>query len=205
MIVAAESNFVLQLALEQEEGAAARSILDLAANGEIRLVIPACALFEPYETLIRRRRKRGRLVAEFRREVNELARSNAFSELADSCRSVTDTIDGSAVTEANALDDAIDRIARVAIVLPLTSPIVTAATAYRRLDYDLTPPDAIIFASIDDYLRSQDHRAKVFTTKDAAGFMKREIRDHLGNYNCRLIPKFVDTLGYVQSHLARTN
>ena len=55
-LVAAESNFVLHLALEQEEGAEARSILDLAASGQIRLVIPACALFEPYEPLFRRHR-----------------------------------------------------------------------------------------------------------------------------------------------------
>lgn len=67
MIVAAESNFVLQLALEQEEGVAARSILDLAASGQIRLVIPACALFEPYETMVRRHRRRDRLLDEFQR------------------------------------------------------------------------------------------------------------------------------------------
>jgi predicted nucleic acid-binding protein len=205
MIVAAESNFLLQLAFEQEEGGEARSIFDLAESGQIRLVIPACALFEPYETLVRRHKKRDRLLDEFQREINELARSSAFSGLANTSRSVADTIAGSATIEANALDDTIDRIARVATVIPLTGDIVTAAAGYRQRVYDFTPPDAIVFASIDRYLQSEDRRPKVFTTKDATGFMKPEIREHLGNYNCRVIPKFADTLGYVRDRLTRAD
>ena len=203
MIVAAESNFVLQHALDQEEGAKARSILDLAANAQIRLVIPACALFEPYETLVRRHGNRHRLLNEFLREIQELSRSSAFSGLPDMAGSVADTVAGSTRIEAGALDDTIDRIARVATVIPLTSEIVTAATTYRRLVCHLTRPDAIIFASIDNYLRSQGNQLKVFTTKDATGFMNAQIREHLGSYNCRVIPRFADTLGYVQSHLTQ--
>jgi hypothetical protein len=58
MIVAVESNFVLQLALKQEESAAAQEVLDLAVAHQIQLAIPACALFEPYGTLFRRHRDR---------------------------------------------------------------------------------------------------------------------------------------------------
>lgn len=205
MIVAAESNFVLHLALGQEEGADARSILDLAANRQIRLVIPACALFEPYETLIRRHRKRDRVVGEFEREIDELLRSSAYSGVREISRSVADTIAGSGPIEAKALDDTIDHISRVATIIPLTGAIVTAATSYRQLALDLTAPDAIVFASIDNYLQSQDERPKVFTTTDAAGFMQWEIRERLGNYNCRVIPKFADTLGYVRHHLTQIN
>lgn len=205
MIVAAESNFVLQLALDQEEGAKARSILDLAADSQIRLVIPACALFEPYGTLVRRHKRRDKLLNEFKREVNELARSNSFSGLGDTSGPVTRIISGSVALEASALDDAIDRVARVATVIPLTSDIVTAATTYRRRAYDFTPPDAIIFASIDNYLQSQDDCPKVFTTRDEMAFMEAEIRKHLGTYNCRVIPKFADTLGYVQNYLTHAS
>jgi len=55
------------------------------------------------------------------------------------------------------------------------------------------------------YLQSQDTQPKVFTTKDAAGFMKSQIREHLESYNCRVIPRFADTLGYVRHHLTRIN
>jgi predicted nucleic acid-binding protein len=202
MIVAVESNFVLQLAFEQEEGTEARSILELAEGGRVRLAIPACALFEPYETLVRRHKNRDRLLDEFQREINELARSNAFSSLGSTSRSVTGTLASSAALEANALDDTIDRIARVATVIPLSGDIITAATVFRRLVYDFSAPDAIVFASIHHYLQAQDGQPKVFTTKDARGFMKPEVREHLASYSCRVIPSFADTLGYVQNQLA---
>ena len=58
MIVLAESNFVLELALRQEQFEHAQRILGLAEEKHLRLVVPACSLTEPYQTLIRRRRER---------------------------------------------------------------------------------------------------------------------------------------------------
>jgi hypothetical protein len=55
MIVLAESNFVLELAFQQEEQDEVERLVVMAEAREVELVIPACALFEPYET-----RKRGR-------------------------------------------------------------------------------------------------------------------------------------------------
>jgi rRNA-processing protein FCF1 len=58
MIVLVESNFVIEFAQRQAEIADAERIVTLAENREIELAIPACALFEPYETLVRRRKQR---------------------------------------------------------------------------------------------------------------------------------------------------
>lgn len=35
--------------------------------------------------------------------------------------------------------------------------------------------------------------------------MKSEIREQLGCYNCQVISKFADTLGYVRNHLTQAN
>lgn len=51
MIVYVESNFVLEIALEQREASSAEAILGLAENGEIELAIPAVALAEPFSKL----------------------------------------------------------------------------------------------------------------------------------------------------------
>jgi hypothetical protein len=56
MIVLAESNFVLELALQQEERDEVERLVAMAEARRIELVVPACALFEPYETLIRRKK-----------------------------------------------------------------------------------------------------------------------------------------------------
>ena len=53
MIVVVESNFVIEFAFRQAEFAAAHQLMILAERGVIELVVPACALFEPYETLVR--------------------------------------------------------------------------------------------------------------------------------------------------------
>jgi hypothetical protein len=55
MIVLGESNLVLELAFQQEEGDDADLIVRMAEEKRIALVIPACALFEPYETPVCKR------------------------------------------------------------------------------------------------------------------------------------------------------
>jgi hypothetical protein len=202
MIVAVESNFVIELALKQEEGAAAQAILDMAKHGEIRLVVPACALFEPYGTLVRRRSKRDVLLKELRLEIDGLSRSAEFSRLPGRSAVVLRALASSGNIEVSNLDSTIERIAEVATVIPLTREIVKAAPAHWRSACRLSPPDAIIFGSIDAWLQAEADESKVFSTKDAKAFMTEVIRDHLRNHNCRVIPSFADTLAFVEHRLA---
>lgn len=53
MDVYVETNFVLELALLQEQQESCQKLLDLAEAGRINLILPAFSLTEPYETLIR--------------------------------------------------------------------------------------------------------------------------------------------------------
>jgi hypothetical protein len=78
MIVLVESNFVIEFAQRQAEIADAERIVALAENREIELAIPACALFEPYETLIRRRKQRTETVRKLIDEIAQLGRSQHF-------------------------------------------------------------------------------------------------------------------------------
>ena len=52
MIVYIESNFVLEVALEQEESKAAEDILGLVEEGRIKLVLPTFALIDFLDTEI---------------------------------------------------------------------------------------------------------------------------------------------------------
>ena len=58
MNVYVESNFILELALEQEQSSSCDAILSLGERQDIRLVLPAFSLSEPYETLVRRAKDR---------------------------------------------------------------------------------------------------------------------------------------------------
>ena len=74
MKVYVETNFVLELTLEQEQHAECETILDLAEKARIGLSIPAFCFAEPFETMRRRRNEREDLKKKLERESRELRR-----------------------------------------------------------------------------------------------------------------------------------
>ena len=66
MNVYVESNFILEQALEQEQCESCEQLIQIAAAGSIRLVIPAFSLAEPHIALLRKGNERSRLSAECR-------------------------------------------------------------------------------------------------------------------------------------------
>ena len=52
MIVYIESNFILEIVLQQKEALAAEDILKLAESNKIELVFPSFALSEPFSTIM---------------------------------------------------------------------------------------------------------------------------------------------------------
>lgn len=62
MIIYVETNFVLELALLQEQSASCQNILSVCETGQAQLVIPAFCLAEPFETLGRREKDRSELI-----------------------------------------------------------------------------------------------------------------------------------------------
>ena len=72
MNIYVESNFVLELALLQEQNASCEKILRLSEAGRSRLVIPAYSIAEPYETLKRRHGQRKQMKTELDAQLKQL-------------------------------------------------------------------------------------------------------------------------------------
>jgi hypothetical protein len=197
MIVVVESNFVLELALGQEEAVEAEFMVAWAACRVIRLVIPGCALFEPYETLVRRRKARYKVVNRLQYEVNQLSRSHEFSQLRATSEPTARTLLKSIKVEASGLDATIRRLIDVAAVIPLSDQIMSAAfDAQQR--FQLEPQDAIVFASVDRFLREQGAGTKVFANRNADDFETDDIKTHFEKYDCRLISKFAEAAQFIE-------
>jgi hypothetical protein len=67
MIVYVESNFVLEIALGQEQATSAEALLAFSESRSIELVLPSLTLTEPFSTVTHRdcdRRKLAKLSAE---------------------------------------------------------------------------------------------------------------------------------------------
>lgn len=201
MIVLVESNFVLELALRQEQFDHAERILGLAEEGRVRLVIPAYALVEPYQTLIRRRSERKDLSRKLQSEIKLLGRSRLHGEIGATSQSVAQTLDAGTEIERECLEQLLSRLMRSSTVPALSLPVISLAQSM-QVAYGLEPPDAIVLASIDTVLGEIDTGPKVFVNKNSKDFATPLIEGLLEGHGCRLFTSFSAATGYVESKLS---
>ena len=201
MNVYVESNFILELALLQEQSASCERLVELGAAERISLVIPAYCLAEPYETLIRRRRDRLELKRTVDVQLGQLARTRTYSDHLDRFADVTSLLVSSADEEQKRLADVVSRLLELADVIPLDSGVM--ADSMRCQDeYDFDPQDAIVFASVISDLerRSGGHRS-CFLNRNSKDFADQNVLDELDQRGCKLFPGFDAALAFIQNRL----
>lgn len=199
MIVFAESNFILEIALRQEEAADAERILALAASKEIRLVIPACCLFE--RTLARNSKQRKELSQGLTSELRYLARSENFNTLEPTLETVTRTLIESGNAQAESLAQTLKTVLDVATVIPLTADVMRHTLALQVV-YELPAQDSVVFASIDQFLSTTEKGPKLFANRNRKDFQDDDIEGHLGRYDCKLLMSFTTACQYID-HLLK--
>lgn len=204
MIVIVESNFVLELAFQQEQAESCTRLLELAGRREIQLVIPACALFEPYETLVRRVQNRERVAEDLEKELQQLARSVTYADLALTLRSIKTRLIGSGGQYGESLARTVEQIVQVATVVPLNADAMKRSLA-AQASYRMPPQDSVIFASVEQYLSEQGDGPKVFANKNERDFDCAMLRARLADFNCRLILSFSDACDYIENLLAKNS
>ena len=147
MIVYVESNFVLEIALGQEEAPSAEAILELAENGHVELVCPGFALSEPFATVTHRDRERVRLSKSLAEMLRQLQRSKPHEQVVYNLQPVPKTLVDIASKEFNLLQSTVKRLLAVCKVIELSSAIYEQAIVYQFM-FGLSPQDSIIYASI---------------------------------------------------------
>jgi predicted nucleic acid-binding protein len=184
-----ESNFVLELALFQEQHASCEDILRLCQAGNAQLIIPAYSLVEPYETLIRRHRQRKQMKAELDSELQQLARTATYAHRLDGFQNLTAPLIDSADEEAKRLEQTRSLLSRTAEIIPLDRAILEAATRY-QVDHDLSPQDALVYAAVLSHLKQSGTPQSCFLNKNSKDFDDPDLVEELNTYNCRLLPRF---------------
>ena len=199
MIVYVESNFVLELAFLREEHESCSSFLCLSKSGTIRLVLPAFSIGEPYEALVRRAKQRRELHRQLSDTIHELSRSSPYRESAHEFQDLTDLLIRSGEEEKNRLDETLERILQTVEVIPIDLSTIRASITLQK-SRNLSPQDALIYASILDHLKKEESDSfGCFITKNSKDFATLDIKNDLEKYNCKLLTKFADGLGYVRS------
>ena len=203
MIVPVESNFVIEFAQRQAEIADAERIVALAGNREIELAIPACALFGPYETLIRRRKQRTETIRKLIDEIAQLGRSQHFADLPAASAAIYQVLYSAAEVEHRALDDALVRLANCATVIPLSGTMLKSSLDARQR-FSLQPQDSIVFTSVEHFLRDRPGAESVFANKNSADFSGPEMETYFAQLGCKLFASFSNTRQYIESMARRT-
>ena len=180
MNVYVESNFVLELALLQEQCESCKAILGLCEAKRVQLVIPGYSLAEPHDTLLRRQKQRKRLKKEFDDEIRQIARTAIYSERLRDFGDLTALLISVADEEAKRLDEVRERLVKAACVIPLDAPVLAAATRYER-KHDFSPQDALVYSSVLSHLQRSSRQECCFLNRNSKDFYDQNIVDELGS------------------------
>lgn len=190
MTVYVESNFVLEIALGQEQASAAEAILVRAERQEIALALPAFALSEPFSTVTQRSRTRERVVNQLKGQLRDLARSQS---LQDDIRSIELTPDVLARIERHETDNLIataERLLNVATMIPVDVAVFRQAMIYRTR-YSLSPQDSLIYSTVVSHMTTHGATGPhYFVSKDRKDFRDPGIALELAVLECELLSSF---------------
>ncbi|MFN8483953.1 MAG: PIN domain-containing protein [Anaerolineae bacterium] len=201
MNVYVETNFVLELALLQEQHTSCEGILALCTTGGANLALPAFCIAESYETLIRRAQRRTQIANDLAAELRQLGRSRPYRQEMDAFQSMTGLLARSLQEEDRRLVDALRQILAVASTIPLEATIVLNATDFRDR-YKFQPQDAIVYASVISHLSLTDNADSCFINRNSRDFDDPDIVASLASRNCRMLFSFEDGYNYIRHHLS---
>ena len=192
MQVYVESNFVLELALLQEQWRSCDNIVKLCEANRVHLVLPGYCLAEPYEALVRQRKRRTKVQEDVETELKQIARTEFYGDQVKEFRELTSFLIRSTEDEDGRLSVAFSRFLQSAEVISLDASILTEAAEYRRR-HGFSPQDAIVYASVLSHLRAEQVSVGYFLNRDK-DFDDEDVAEELRSYGCVLVPDF--NIGY---------
>ncbi len=201
MIIYAESNFVLELALLQKEHQSCQKMLSLCETGNVNLVLPTMCLTEPLDTLVRRGKNRKALAFKLETEVGQLSRTALFQIKQDIVLEIVKLLLQSIENEMPRLFCELEKILKVAEIVPMVPEILALATDF-QISLKLPPQDSIVFASVVHHLNTTDKTIpKCFLNLNSKDFNHLDIETTLDSHNCKLLFSFEKGYNYIQNQV----
>ena len=201
MNVFVETNFVIEVALEQQEAAACEALPALAAEHRIRLLVPAYSFVEPHETFTRRHNDREALRSRMSNELAQLARSTPLAERVAASQDIVKLLVDSTEYETTRLDEVKQRVWAIAEILPLDSSVLQSAIECQDR-FDLSAQDAVVYASIRARLEAGHGVDSCFVSRNPADFDDPDLRQDLATFNCKYFSSFATAVQYIAHALA---
>ncbi|HVR40034.1 MAG TPA: PIN domain-containing protein [Thermoanaerobaculia bacterium] len=203
MNVFVETNFVIEVALEQQEAASCEAFLHLANTNAIRLSVPAYSFIEPHEMLTRRHLDRESLRSRVSNELAQLARSTPLTERVAASQEIVKLMVDSVEYERKRISEVKERLWSIGEVLPLDAAVLQSAVECQN-KFDLSPQDAVVYASIRAKLVVDHAATSCFVSRNPGDFDDPDLRQDLAALNCKYFSSFDTALQYVRHSLGLT-
>lgn len=203
MNIYVETNFVFELTFEQEQYQSCEDILKLCEQRQAKLIIPAYSLAEPHEKLNRQAKSRRKLQQSLDVELRQLSRTNSYTNRIKSIQDIASLIVQSNEEERNRFIQYRERLLNVAEIVPLNAEILKAAASSEMI-YDLTPQDALVYASVIHHLQISQPLQACFLNRNFKDFDNPDIIDELSKFNCRMIPRFDRGFSFLQAQTSQS-
>jgi predicted nucleic acid-binding protein len=199
MIVYVESNFVLEIALEQEQSSSAEAILELAESNTIELAFPSFALSEPFSTIMHRNKERADLHQSLMVTLRQLQRSEPNKQTILDLQPLLIILKNAVNREFDLLHSTVARLLKNGKTVELNEPNLRQALVYQS-QFDLRPQDSVIYSTLITDMQQRSHaEAKCFLSRDKEAFSTNPaIRPELASYNCRYIGNFAQGLDFIK-------
>lgn len=202
MNVYVETNFVLELVFEQEQVAACEQILRLCEARQAHLILPGYCLAEPHEKLTRQAAIRKELQQRLEVELQQLGRTTSYAARIRSIQEIGRLLLESNEEEKQRFVQFRDGLLGIAEIVPLTADIVRTAAAYET-PLDLSPQDALVYASVVAHLRQHNPPVSCFLNRNAKDFDTPDIEDELSRLHCKMIPRFDHGYSFILASLSK--
>ena len=201
MRVYAESNFVLEMVLEQEQHQACEELMRMAAAKSIELVLPAFALLEPYQTIVRRKNEGKGLHDGLGRSAQQLLRTAWIAADVPRLREAADILLRAEQETSRRFLEVRTRLLEVARMIAIDGPALRAASLLAT-QLGLELPDAVMLASVLGDANEQPSQS-IFINRNTKDFDDPDVKARLRSVSCDLVWKFDDGLARVESVLAK--
>ncbi len=199
MIVYVETNFVLELAREQEQAISAKKILELAQDGKLELAFPSFSLSEAFSTIKREQNERNDLFNSLVKTLKELQRSEPHTKIMVDLGPVLVVLKEAVQKEFEPLHSIVGQMLHIGGSLETDETGFWQAVVYQR-QFNLQQQDSIIYSAIiTDLQRRTLQEAKCFLSLDNRAFASNpRIKSELKLYNCLYFGNVQKSLSFIQ-------
>jgi hypothetical protein len=200
VIIYVESNFVLEIARQQQESSEATALLEMAKAGTIELVVPVYAVCEPFSALARADVERNRFMDHaIEAQVRDLRRSPARAQVVASLEQVRAAMSQITHSDLDALRRVVGDVLDAAMVLNLDARGYAEALRLES-SCNLTAGDAIILALVLGDARGRPgEEPKCMVNRDR-DFGDPRVRAELRAAGCRSLGSFADAMAFIRGN-----